>query len=97
MEDKLFDDLATSVKQMKQVEKGELEPARVTVLEDDTPKVSDVRRTLGLSQAEFGTLLGVSKHTVIGWEQGRRVPSGAARTLLKIAAKHPDVVLGVRQ
>ena len=90
-------ELVESVKEMVAIEKGELEAARITVLEDDTPKVAAVRHTLGLSQAEFGTLLGVSKHTVIGWEQGRRVPSGAARTLLKIAAKHPEVVLEVRR
>ena len=73
-------ELVESVKEMVAIEKGELEAARITVLEDDTPKVAAVRHTLGLSQAEFGTLLGVSKHTVIGWSRGgacrvgRRVP-----------------------
>jgi putative transcriptional regulator len=27
------------------------------------------------------------------WEQGRREPSGAAKTLLRIAAKRPEVIL----
>ena len=35
----------------------------------------------------------VSKHTLTNWEQGRRNPTGAARTLLKVAAKHPAIVL----
>ncbi|MBI3917201.1 MAG: hypothetical protein HY322_09360 [Betaproteobacteria bacterium] len=39
--------------------------------------------------------LGVSKRTMEQWEQGRREPSGAARTLLKIAERHPEVLLEV--
>jgi len=29
------------------------------------------------------------------WEQGRRKPSGAAKTLLKIAERHPEVLVEV--
>lgn len=46
----------------------------------------------GLSQAEFAAVLGVSKRTLEQWEQGRRKPSGAAQTLLKIAERHPKVL-----
>lgn len=53
------------------------------------------RKALGMSQAEFAKLLGVSVRTLQDWEQGRKQPSGAASTLLKIAAKHPDVLLEV--
>ena len=49
----------------------------------------------GLSQAEFAAVLGVSKRTLEQWEQGRRKPSGAARTLLKIAERHPKVLRDV--
>lgn len=51
------------------------------------------RKTLGLSQAEFAKLLGVSVRMLQDWEQGRKQPSGAASTLLKVAAKHPDALL----
>lgn len=84
-------ELVDSVKEMVAVHKGEKEAERVTILE--TPDVANIRHSLGLSQAEFGTLLGVSKDAVTNWEQGRRTPRGAAKTLLKIAAKHPEVVL----
>ena len=47
------------------------------------------RQRSGLSQARFAALLGVSVRTLQEWEQGRRAPSGAARTLLLIAAKNP--------
>jgi putative transcriptional regulator len=46
----------------------------------------------GLTQAQFATLLGVSKRTLEQWEQGRREPSGAAKTLIKVAEMHPEVL-----
>ena len=46
----------------------------------------------GLSQTEFAKALHISHRTLQQWEQGRRHPSGAAETLLKIVAKHPEVL-----
>ena len=54
--------------------------------------VARARAVTGLSQAAFAGLLGVSVRTLQEWEQGRKTPSGAAATLLKIAAKHPKVL-----
>ena len=51
-----------------------------------------VREKSGLSQSEFAELLGVSVRTLQDWEQGRREPSGAAKTLLKVAERHPEVL-----
>lgn len=53
---------------------------------------AEARQRLGLSQAQFARLLGVSVRTCQDWEQGRREPSGAARTLLKVATLRPDAV-----
>ena len=44
--------------------------------------VARARLKSGLTQEQFAGLLGVSKRTLEQWEQGRREPSGAARTLL---------------
>jgi putative transcriptional regulator len=59
------------------------------------PPVSEIRRKVGLSQSRFAALLGVPVRTLQDWEQGRRAPSGAARTLLLIAEKNPGALLDV--
>ena len=59
------------------------------------PSVASVREKTGLSQSRFAELLGVSVRTLQEWEQGRRAPSGAARTLLLIAARNPRALLDV--
>ena len=59
------------------------------------PSVATIREGTGLSQPRFAELLGVSVRTLQEWEQGRRAPSGAARTLLLIAAKNPRLLVEV--
>ncbi len=61
----------------------------------NVPDVATTREKTGLSQARFAELLGVSVRTLQDWEQGRRAPSGAARTLLRIAARNPQALLDV--
>ncbi len=65
--------------------------ARTTVVESND--VVQARLSVGLSQAEFAEALSISKRTLQEWEQGRRNPSGAAQTLIRIAKRHPKVML----
>ncbi len=74
---------------LRQLKRGE--HGRVTTL----PSVATIREGTGLSQPRFAELLGVSVRTLQEWEQGRRAPSGAARTLLMIAAKNPRALIDV--
>ncbi len=63
---------------------------RVVELSQD---VQEIRERLGLSQSAFAALLGVSTRTLQDWEQGRRQPTGAARSLLRVADRHPEALL----
>lgn len=67
------------------IEKDEIIPA-------ERAQVAAARAATGLSQAAFAKLLGVSVRTLQEWEQGRKIPSGAAATLLKVASRHPEVL-----
>jgi ribosome-binding protein aMBF1 (putative translation factor) len=51
------------------------------------------REKLGLTQHEMAVLLGISPRTLQNWEQGQREPDQAAKILLRVASKHPHVVL----
>lgn len=79
-------DLLESVRQMKAGQIG-----RATRVEPT--EASLARAKVGMSQRDFAMLLGVSPRTLQDWEQGRREPTGAARTLLQVAAAHPEALL----
>ena len=55
-------------------------------------EVAAARLSTGLTQAEFAKALQISARTLQEWEQGRRQPSGAAKALLQIASRHPDII-----
>jgi putative transcriptional regulator len=74
---------------LREIKRGDY--GRVTTI----PSVTSIREKTGLSQARFAQLLGVSVRTLQDWEQGRRAPSGAAKTLLMIAEKNPRALLEV--
>lgn len=83
-------ELLDDIRQMKAGEVG-----RVSVVTHDgrviDSPVAKARVASRLSQAQFAKLMGVSVRTLQDWEQGRRSPSGAAKSLLRIVSKRPDV------
>jgi putative transcriptional regulator len=68
--------------------------------EDDAQAMLDaakfarrVRMKLGFSQAEFAQRIDVPLDTIRNWEQGKRCPTGAAKALLKVLDKSPELAL----
>lgn len=83
--EELGDKLLQSVKEMKAGK-----TARITEVEPN--EVAEARSKTGLSQRQFAEVLHISPRTLQEWEQGRRKPSGAAKALIQIAFRHPDVI-----
>jgi putative transcriptional regulator len=54
--------------------------------------IVSARLNAGLSQSQFAEVLHISARTLQQWEQGRRSPTGAAATLIKIVSRHPEVL-----
>ncbi len=54
--------------------------------------IKAIREKVDMSQSEFAQTFGFSKRTLQHWEQGMRVPTGPARTLLTVIAREPDIV-----
>ena len=82
-------DLLESVKQIKRGETAR-------TLQIKLPEAAEARAKMGLSQQAFTLLLGVSPRTLQDWEQGRRSPTGAAKTLLQVAVAHSEVLRELR-
>ncbi len=55
-------------------------------------EVAAARLKSGLSQSDFAQALQISPRTLQEWEQGRREPSGAAKALIQIAFRHPEII-----
>jgi putative transcriptional regulator len=96
--------MAKSDKELEEMENGrdiwqevldgvrEIQAGKGKTVSVTLPAAARVRKTSGLSQVEFAEILGVSVRTLQDWEQGRRKPSGAAATLLRIVEKHPTLL-----
>lgn len=93
MDKDMFEELMTSVRQMDAIATGKKQALRSFDFPD--PEVKAIRERLGVSQEKFALILGVSKRTVENWEQGRRHPTGPARSLLKIVEADPKHALQV--
>lgn len=78
-------ELLSSVREMKTGVRARSHKANVS-------DIAHARMVSGLSQTAFASLLGVSVRTLQDWEQGRREPSGAAKTLIKVAERHPEIL-----
>ena len=87
-EDKLSPEAEDILEGIRQIKAGEFG----RVYTPDQILAIAARRSSKLTQVEFANLLDVSVDAIRDWEQGRRSPRGAARTLLRIAMQHPEVL-----
>ena len=72
------EELLAAIQDVKAGRHGDVHEVKIT-------EAAEARGKTGLSQPKFAELLGVSVRTLQEWEQGRRMPSGAARSLLHIS------------
>jgi len=94
MKRELFEQLTQSLREAGKIRRREMKPSRVFNI-DPKNDIVKVRGKLGLSQSRFAAILGISTDTLQNWEQGRRKPAGPAKVLLRIAARHPEILLKV--
>jgi len=86
-------EILEGLQEIKQFKAGKVGLRTRTLTEPSNPKI--IREKLSISQATFAALMGVSVRTVQDWEQGRRTPSGPAKSLLRVAEQHPNVFLQI--
>ena len=86
-------EILEGVREIKAFKDGKVNLVTRELGEPSDPK--EIRAKLNLSQSAFAGLMGVSIRTVQDWEQGRREPSGPAKSLLRIAEQYPKVFLEV--
>ncbi len=86
-------EILDGIRDIKAFKAGKMTLRTRELSEPSSPK--EIRKKLRLSQAAFAALMGVSLRTVQDWEQGRREPSGPAKSLLRIAEQFPEVFMQV--
>lgn len=86
-------EILDGIREIKAFKEGKADLVTRELSEPTNPK--EIRAKLNLSQSAFAGLMGVSVRTVQDWEQGRREPSGPAKSLLRIAEQHPNVFLEI--
>ena len=62
-------------------------------MQDTAQFARQVRQRMGLSQAELARRIDVPLETIRNWEQGKRSPTGAAKALLRLLDKAPELAL----
>lgn len=84
-----------SLEEYRAYKRGEKTDVQIITVKRKIPASVDVkaiRAKLGLTQEQF-TSFGFSLSAIRHWEAKRRTPEGAARVLLKVIEKEPQLVL----
>ena len=86
-------EILEGIREIKDFKKGNISLRTRVLNEPSTAR--KIREKLKLSQSAFAGLMGVSVRTVQDWEQGRRIPKGPAKSLLRIAEQNPEAFLAI--
>ncbi len=88
---KTFDEIHAGLHDARKHARGKKN--KVIVHTPETIDVKAIRKKTGMSQQRFCATFGISLGTLRHWEQGLRIPRGAARVLLKVVDYNPDTVI----
>jgi putative transcriptional regulator len=58
----------------------------------NAPNIYAIRQRARRTQEQFANALGIPPNTLRSWEQNRKRPSGAARTLLRLIDQKPELL-----
>jgi len=89
---RVFEELKEGLEQAIKHAEGAKSSAEIRERNFEATEIQEVRLKTGLTQQQFASVLGASVATLQKWEQGSRVPSGAAARLIKIIAYRPSIV-----
>jgi putative transcriptional regulator len=84
-------ELISSMREAAAIVRCEIEPARAH-LPADAIDVRAIQKKLGVGRPAFAERFGLAVTAVRDWEQGLRWPDPAARVLLMVIGRNPDVV-----
>lgn len=86
-------EILSGLKEINEWQKGKKKLKVTRVSLPSAGDVTKIRKKLKLDQEDFADFMGVSVKTLQNWEQKRREPQGAARSLLRVAEKAPGAIL----
>ena len=84
------EELVKAAAEALEIARGGADAERYRVHLPDEINARLIRSRLGMSQGVFAETFGIDVRTLQDWEQGRRVPTGPARALLKIIHREPE-------
>lgn len=88
MNDKLFNELLSSIHEAGKIKRGEKEPSAKHVVQEID--VKSIRAKFSMTQYDFASFVGISLDTLRNWEQKRRKPHGPAKVLLRFLDQKPE-------
>ena len=93
----VFESIVNGLNEAIEYEKGNPSAKTATITIEPLPEITAeevkaVRNNVGLTQAMFAAVIGVSPKTVEAWEAGTNRPIGPARRMISIIQTNPNIL-----